>query len=149
MALRVEHRQVVGESATAATVLGEHRAQRQTQLAGLEPDITVDPATRPSASTGATGGDRRPVGSGPRAALAGFALRAPLAGVPENTMKFIVGVMLTSFGIFWGAEGAGAQRPGADTAQLALVPAVARSALALVAALRQGGRRVATAAGQP
>ena len=39
-------------------------------------------------------------------------------------MKFIVGVMLTSFGIFWGAEGAGAHWPGADTALLALVPAV-------------------------
>jgi len=47
-------------------------------------------------------------------ALAGFALRKPLAQVPENTMKFIVGIMLTSFGIFWGAEGAGASWPGMD-----------------------------------
>ncbi|HET9173528.1 MAG TPA: hypothetical protein VFN97_29130, partial [Actinospica sp.] len=38
----------------------------------------------------------------------GFAIKAPLAKVPENTMKFVVGVMLTSFGIFWGAEGADA-----------------------------------------
>src|SRR5262249_28030004 len=38
----------------------------------------------------------------------GLAVRAPLARVPENTMKFVVGVMLTAFGIFWGSEGAGA-----------------------------------------
>lgn len=36
--------------------------------------------------------------------VAGIAVRAPLARVPENTMKFAVGLMLTSFGIFWGAE---------------------------------------------
>ena len=69
--------------------------------------------------------------------LAGIAVRAPLARVPENSMKFIVGVMLTSFGIFWGAEGAGAHWPGADAALLALVPAVALYALALVAVLRR------------
>jgi hypothetical protein len=39
--------------------------------------------------------------------IAGIAVRAPLARVPENTMKFVVGIMLTSFGIFWGAEGPG------------------------------------------
>jgi uncharacterized membrane protein len=70
-------------------------------------------------------------------ALAGIALRAPLARVPENSMKFVVGIMLTSFGIFWGAEGAGATWPGADAALLVLVPAVALLALALVAVLRR------------
>ena len=44
----------------------------------------------------------------------GVALRAPLARVPENTMKFAVGIMLTSFGTFWAAEGAGAHWPGGD-----------------------------------
>ena len=70
-------------------------------------------------------------------AAAGFAVRAPLARVPENTMKFIVGVMLTSFGTFWGAEGAHAHWPGADAALLVLVPAIAAFALALVALLRR------------
>jgi len=42
---------------------------------------------------------------------AGVAVRAPLVRVPENTMKFIVGVMLTGFGTFWGAEGAGRTGP--------------------------------------
>jgi uncharacterized membrane protein len=71
--------------------------------------------------------------------VAGIAVRAPLARVPENTMKFVVGIMLTSFGIFWGAEGAGAQWPGADAALLVLVPAVALLALAVVALLRRAG----------
>lgn len=69
-------------------------------------------------------------------AAAGFAVRAPLARVPENTMKFVVGVMLTSFGIFWGSEGAGARWPGSDAALLVVVPAVALFAAALTVALR-------------
>jgi uncharacterized membrane protein len=68
---------------------------------------------------------------------AGLAVRAPLARVPENTMKFVVGVMLTSFGTFWGAEGAGAHWPGSDAALLGVVPAVAVFALGLVAVLRR------------
>ena len=74
-------------------------------------------------------------------ALAGITLRAPLARVPENSMKFVVGIMLTSFGIFWGAEGAGATWPGADAALLVVVPAVALFALALVAVLRRAAAR--------
>jgi len=54
----------------------------------------------------------------------GVAARAPLAKVPENTMKFAVGVMLSSFGMFWGAEGAGASWPGGDAALLAIIPGV-------------------------
>ncbi len=66
----------------------------------------------------------------------GVAVRAPLARVPENSMKFVVGIMLTSFGMFWGAEGAGAHWPGADAALLVLIPVVALYALALVAIFR-------------
>ena len=69
--------------------------------------------------------------------LAGIAVRAPLARVPENSMKFVVGIMLTSFGVFWGAEGAGAVWPAGDAALLVLVPAVALFALILVASLRR------------
>jgi uncharacterized membrane protein len=64
-------------------------------------------------------------------ALAGVAARSPLARVPENAMKFTVGVMLTSFGTFWGAEGAGAHWPGDDAALLVIVPALALSALGM------------------
>ena len=68
---------------------------------------------------------------------AGVAVRAPLAGVPENTMKFAVGVMLSSFGMFWGAEGAGASWPGGDVALLALIPGVLLAANAIVWILRR------------
>lgn len=66
----------------------------------------------------------------------GAAIRAPLARVPENAMKFGVGVMLTSFGIFWGAEGAGASWPGGDETLLALAPTVLAFSLALVRLFR-------------
>jgi uncharacterized membrane protein len=55
----------------------------------------------------------------------GIAVRAPLARVPENAMKFAVGIMLTSFGTFWGAEGAGVTWPGNDAALLVIVPVIA------------------------
>jgi uncharacterized membrane protein len=70
-------------------------------------------------------------------AVAGFAVRAPLARVPENTMKFVVGIMLTSFGIFWGGEGAGANWPGSDAALLVIIPAIALFGVGLTALLRQ------------
>ena len=69
--------------------------------------------------------------------IAGIAVRAPLSRVPENTMKFVVGIMLTSFGVFWGAEGAGAQWPGADAALLILIPVMTVFAVALVVWLRR------------
>jgi uncharacterized membrane protein len=72
---------------------------------------------------------------------AGLAVRAPLARVPENTMKFAVGAMLTTFGIFWGAEGAGAHWPGADTALLPLLAVVVVFSLAAVTILRRARGR--------
>jgi uncharacterized membrane protein len=73
-------------------------------------------------------------------AAAGIAVRAPLARVPENSMKFVVGVMLTAFGTFWGAEGAGARWPGDDASLPVVVAAVAVLAFALVAFLRRAHR---------
>jgi uncharacterized membrane protein len=67
----------------------------------------------------------------------GFAVRAPLARVPENAMKFAVGIMLTSFGAFWSAEGAGAHWPGGDAALLVIIPGLALASLAMVATLRR------------
>ncbi|BCJ38685.1 hypothetical protein Athai_61880 [Actinocatenispora thailandica] len=74
-------------------------------------------------------------------AAAGLAVRAPLARVPENTMKFVVGIMLTAFGMFWGGEGVGARWPGGDAALLVLVPGTAAFALTLVALLRRAAAR--------
>jgi uncharacterized membrane protein len=51
----------------------------------------------------------------------GFAVHRPLARVPENTLKFAVGVMLAAFGIFWTGEGLGVAWPGADLAIVAFV----------------------------
>lgn len=77
---------------------------------------------------------------------AGAAARAPLARVPENTLKLAVGVMLSSFGMFWGAEGAGASWPGGDLALLAIVPGTLLASLAMVRALRRGRRSAAVRA---
>src|SRR5262245_63367606 len=51
----------------------------------------------------------------------GFVVRAPLARVPENALKFAVGIMLTSFGIFWAGEGVGVDWPGGDASLPAIV----------------------------
>lgn len=67
----------------------------------------------------------------------GVAVRAPLAKVPENTMKFAVGVMLTGFGIFWSSEGAGVSWPHQDAALLVLIPAIALLALGYAALLKR------------
>ncbi|HUZ43921.1 MAG TPA: hypothetical protein VMU63_05915 [Acidimicrobiales bacterium] len=80
-------------------------------------------------------------------AAGGVAVRAPLARVPENSMKFVVGVMLTSFGTFWGAEGAGAHWPGSDAALLVLVPLYALFGIGLSVALRpRSGTKLAYSA---
>ncbi|MGI8712719.1 MAG: COG4280 domain-containing protein [Solirubrobacteraceae bacterium] len=81
--------------------------------------------------------------------LIGAAVHAPLTRVPENTMKFGVGVMLTSFGMFWGGEGAGAHWPGGDAALLGIIPVTLALAVGLVAMLRRGSRAVSPAAAAP
>ncbi|MHB8645401.1 MAG: COG4280 domain-containing protein [Thermomicrobiales bacterium] len=84
----------------------------------------------------------------------GLAVHAPLSRVPENTMKFAVGVMLTTFGIFWGVEGArGAGRakdvnvdwPGREGAILALLAFIILLSFGLVALLKQQHARTVTA----
>jgi len=49
-------------------------------------------------------------------AAIGLIVHRPLARVPENTLKFAVGVMLSAFGVFWTGEGLGVEWPGADFA---------------------------------
>jgi uncharacterized membrane protein len=81
--------------------------------------------------------------------LAGVAVRAPLARVPENTMKFAVGVMLSSFGMFWGAEGAGATWPGGEAALLAIVPGMLLLAVAIARRLKRWRLAAEARAPQP
>jgi uncharacterized membrane protein len=64
--------------------------------------------------------------------ILGFILHRPLARVPENTLKFIVGVLLSAFGTFWVGEGMGLPWPAADWSILALIAAYSVIALALV-----------------
>ena len=68
---------------------------------------------------------------------AAVALRAPLSRVPENTLKFVVGVLATVFGLFWAGEGAGGGWPFADAALLPLLALVAATSLTLVAWLKR------------
>ena len=65
----------------------------------------------------------------------GFAVHQPLARVPENTLKFVVGVMLSAFGVFWTGEGLSVAWPGADLAIVAfavLFLAVSRAAVVIM-----------------
>jgi uncharacterized membrane protein len=75
--------------------------------------------------------------------VAGLVARGPLSRVPENTLAFGVGVMLTTFGIFWGAEGAGVEWPGGDAALPGVLGFVLLISVAFVTALRR--RRPVTA----
>ena len=69
--------------------------------------------------------------------VAGLLAHRPLSRVPENTIKFTVGILLTSFGCFWAGEGAGVDWPGDEVFLLAVVAFFATVSFALVAALRQ------------
>lgn len=68
--------------------------------------------------------------------IAGIIVHRPLARVPENSLKFGVGVMLSAFGIFWSAEGAGAKWPGSDAAILGLIACILAVSFGLIARLR-------------
>jgi Ca2+/H+ antiporter, TMEM165/GDT1 family len=66
----------------------------------------------------------------------GAAIHRPLARVPENALKFVVGVMLSAFGLFWTGESLGVEWPGGDGAILALAAWFLGVAAALVALLK-------------
>jgi uncharacterized membrane protein len=68
---------------------------------------------------------------------AGVVVHQPLSRVPENTMKFAVGSLLSTFGIFWAAEGVGVEWPAQDGAILMILAFVVVAALGLAAALRR------------
>ena len=67
----------------------------------------------------------------------GLVVRAPLARVPENAIKFAVGTLLTTFGIFWASEGAGARWPGSDLALPGVLAFVCGCSALLVVVLRR------------
>lgn len=77
---------------------------------------------------------------------AGLAVHRPLSRVPENTLKLVVGLMLSTFGTFWGAEGAGVQWPGADAAIFGILALYTAVTLVYIRLLQQ--RRVAATEGK-
>jgi len=88
-------------------------------------------------AVGSVGSTLVPAAIGAGAALVlvvaiGLAVHRPLAHVPENTLKFIVGVLLSSFGVFWIGEGAGFAWPGEDLAVIGLIAGFLIAALLAV-----------------
>jgi uncharacterized membrane protein len=69
--------------------------------------------------------------------IAGVIAKGPLARVPENTIKFTVGLLLSTFGCFWSAEGAGVRWPGDDLSLLGVVAFFGVVSFLLVRALRR------------
>ena len=69
--------------------------------------------------------------------IAGLVVHRPLSRVPENTMKFAVGAMLATFGMFWAGEGVGVHWPGSDAALIGLLAFTFMVSGALVASLRR------------
>jgi Ca2+/H+ antiporter, TMEM165/GDT1 family len=67
----------------------------------------------------------------------GFVLRRPLARVPENALKFAVGVMLSAFGVFWTGEGLGVPWPGQDLAIVGFAALFLTMAVIAVALIRR------------
>ncbi len=70
-------------------------------------------------------------------ALVGVIVRAPLSRVPENTMKFAVGVMLTGFGAFWAGEGVNLEWPGGTVSLAVILIGTLAVAWGIVLLLRQ------------
>jgi uncharacterized membrane protein len=69
--------------------------------------------------------------------IAGVLVQGPLSRVPEKTIKFVVGLLLTSFGCFWGAEGVGVDWPGDELSLLGVTAFFGVFSLALVLVLRR------------
>jgi Ca2+/H+ antiporter, TMEM165/GDT1 family len=76
-------------------------------------------------------------------AAIGAAVHRPLARVPENTLKFAVGIMLSAFGLFWTGESLGVAWPGGDAAILGFIVLFLTVALGLVALLKSRGATLA------
>ena len=68
----------------------------------------------------------------------GLLLHRPVAMIPENALKFMVGVLLSAFGTFWAGEGLGIAWPGEDWSLLALTAGFLLVALGTVPLARKG-----------
>jgi uncharacterized membrane protein len=142
-AFEAETRKLKGQAvAKGFDVVGFSTAFQITMLEGVEVVFIVIAigAGRP--------GLLLPASFGALAALAvvillGLVVHRPLAQVPENTLKFVVGVLLSAFGVFWFGEGVGVAWPGDDWAILALIAAFALIALVTSRLSRPAAARAA------
>lgn len=103
---------------------------------------------------GAVAGSLAPAVVGAALAIAvvvatGVALRAPLTRVPENALKFVVGAMLTTFGLFWSLEGLGIDWPFSDGVIPLLLLYVLGIAVGLVLVLQKRRMRPVNSLSQP
>ena len=101
-------------------------------------------------AVGATAGALVPatVGAGAAGVVVvgtGLLVRGPLSQVPENGLKFVVGVLLSSFGTFWSGRALGAAWPGEDLSLLLLVTAYAAAAALGIAVSRASSARIEVA----
>ena len=144
-ALRDERSVFVREAAAAQTAAPEQRAGldwygftvvfKGVLLEGLEVAFIV-------LTFGSTQGSIPLAALGAAAAVvlvaaAGAIARHPLSRVPENALGYAVGTMLTTFGIFWAAEGVGVDWPGDDASLPGVLAFVLLWSFALVALLRR------------
>jgi Ca2+/H+ antiporter, TMEM165/GDT1 family len=118
--------------------LGFATAFQATMLEGIEVVFIV-------VAIGAGRGELLPASLGAIAALLlvialAIIIRRPLAAVPENTLKFVVGVLLSAFGTFWAGEGTGLHWPGTDWSIPWLIAGFLAVALAAVRLCRRGVR---------
>ena len=81
--------------------------------------------------------------------LVGIAVHRPLARVPENGLKFVVGLMLTTFGTFWAGEGVGVEWLAGDATLVALLALFTVVALVAVWAVQRRLVASATASTDP
>ncbi len=81
--------------------------------------------------------------------LVGAFVRVPLSHVPENTLKFVVGIMLTTFGTFWLAEGFNYQWPLSDAFLLILAAIYLGTAFLLIAWLKRTKKQQQVRATKP
>lgn len=130
-----------GNGGAGFDVLGFVASFKAVTLEGLEVVFIV-------IAVGTTSGALIPAAAG--AGIAGLLVagaaalaRRPLARVPENTLKFAVGVLLSAFGTFWTGEALGVRWPAADLSLVFLVLAYALTALAGVASVRTSAVREA------
>jgi uncharacterized membrane protein len=127
----------LGRDERLADRLGFTMAFKSTFLEGLEVAVIVI-----TIGASAQGGIPLAAGAALLAVLAvaaaGYALRRPLARVPENAIKTVAGIMLASFGTFWSGEGLGIAWWHEDLSILLLAALFAAVSVALVAAARVG-----------